>query len=110
MNNITGFPQYSVKYYREDLYKLIKFNKLLIPRLKDSPASDVEDSEPSDGKLINNLIRARGVIQQIALCNEWPFFCTFTIDKESMIGTISRLSIRLLLNGFVTIVRSISAV
>lgn len=82
MNNITGFPQYSVKFYRDDLYKLIKFNKPLIPRLKDSPSSDVEDPQPSDDKLINNVIRARGVIQQVALCNDWPFFCTFTIDKE----------------------------
>lgn len=82
MNNITGFPQYSVKFYRDDLYKVIKFNKPLVPRLKDSPASDVEDPQSSDDKLINNVIRARGVIQQVALCNDWPFFCTFTIDKE----------------------------
>jgi hypothetical protein len=35
-----------------------------------------------DEKLHASLIRSRGMIRQIALCNKWDFFCTMTIDGE----------------------------
>lgn len=31
-------------------------------------------------KLANNISRARGRVQEIALCNEWEWFATFTLD------------------------------
>lgn len=32
-------------------------------------------------KLANNICRAKSTIYELALCNDWDFFCTFTIDK-----------------------------
>lgn len=32
-------------------------------------------------KLANNICRAKSTIYELALCNDWDYFCTFTIDK-----------------------------
>ena len=34
------------------------------------------------GKLNNNLVRAKTVIREYALCNEFEYFITFTLDKK----------------------------
>lgn len=74
-------PLYSVKYYREGFYKLIRFNNALTPRLPSDGVS-VEDRGEDDnsGKLSQALSRARSVVFQLALCNDWDFFFTGTID------------------------------
>lgn len=33
-------------------------------------------------KLENNIARAKSIVREYALCNEWDFFCTFTINKN----------------------------
>lgn len=47
---------------------------------------DIKENEKPkkkfNGKLANNIIRAKSKIYEYALCNDWDFFATFTIDKE----------------------------
>lgn len=40
-----------------------------------------EKSIENPAKLANNISRAKSKIYELALCNEWDFFCTFTLDK-----------------------------
>lgn len=41
-----------------------------------------ENKEPSEKKPDSSLSRARRMVLEYALCNDWMFFCTFTLDKE----------------------------
>lgn len=38
----------------------------------------------NDEKLSNNLSRAKTTVQELALCNPWDYFCTFTVSKDKM--------------------------
>ena len=40
------------------------------------------DKVENKSKLANNLCRSKSTIYELAVCNDWDFFCTFTIDKE----------------------------
>lgn len=35
----------------------------------------------NDEKLLSNLVRTKSTIYELSMCNEWDFFCTFTLDK-----------------------------
>ncbi|MEA4896597.1 MAG: hypothetical protein VB064_15240 [Oscillospiraceae bacterium] len=41
-----------------------------------------EDIKENDTKLDNNFSRARSMIKQYGLCNDWDYFVTLTLDKE----------------------------
>lgn len=41
-----------------------------------------EKIEKNPQKLANNISRAKSTIYELALCNDWDYFCTFTLDKE----------------------------
>ena len=71
-------PDYSVVMYTEQIYKVIRFKAsgcrdLALPR---------KPSEHYDTKLDSSLSRSRRVILELALCNPWDWFCTFTISPE----------------------------
>lgn len=70
-------PTYSVKYYRDDFYKVIRFNTPRTPRLP-GPRSDKGSGE---GKLSQSLSRAKSVITQVSICNDWDYFFTCTLDR-----------------------------
>lgn len=36
----------------------------------------------NDEKLLSNLVRTKSTIYELAMCNEWDFFCTFTLNPE----------------------------
>ena len=57
-------PVYSVKYFRDGYYKLIRFNTPRIPRLP-TPRDAFGDAEK---KLSQAIARARSVITQVAIC------------------------------------------
>lgn len=76
----NGSPLYSVKYYRDGLYKLVKFPGGLRVRLPDDGLSPKEERS-SEGKMDAAISRAKSVIYQVAVCNDWDYFCTFTIDQ-----------------------------
>lgn len=70
-------PDYNL-YRLGDIYKIVNF-KSTLPRL--SPPVRSEETK-YDNKLVQSLSRARRVVLELALCNDWAYFCTFTLDKE----------------------------
>lgn len=41
---------------------------------------DVDEFAERIGRFVNNLVRARSMLEQIGNCNTWQYFVTFTID------------------------------
>lgn len=68
---------YSIKMYREDYYKVVRFNTPLGYR---SPTPR-NGKSVHDSKLSQSMSRARSSIIQVALCNEWDWYFTCTLDK-----------------------------
>lgn len=46
------------------------------------PIPKIKGERGHDSKLRESLIRSRTKIFELAMCNEWELFCTFTIDPE----------------------------
>lgn len=68
---------YNIYRYTDEVYKVVKFRSVA-PRL-----GIVHDRDKHyDHKLDASLSRAKRVVLELALCNEWMFFCTFTINKS----------------------------
>lgn len=76
----AGCPSYSVKYYREGFYKLIRFKHPLMPHVP--PQREQDRPEACEGKFSQAYARARSVVFQLAICNDWDYFFTGTIDKD----------------------------
>ena len=88
MKNIASFlskyltDQYSIKKYNDDSYKLTYCK---MPQL--NPGFIKEPRGPQDRsinqeKLDNNISRAKAKIFEYAMCNEFKFFITLTLDKD----------------------------
>lgn len=67
--------------YRDDLYKVVLTELPVTPKNK-SDGSAAE--KPEDGRWFSNLARARVSIEEYALCNDWRYFVTLTIDGEKL--------------------------
>lgn len=74
-------PDYTVKYYREGFYKLVRFHRPIYPMSIEDREEEASERD-SEGKLSQALSRAKSVVQQIGLCNDWPYFITLTIDGK----------------------------
>lgn len=72
-------PRYSVKFYREGVYELIRFKRALFPHL---PLKREEGESVPEEKFSQAICRAKSVIYQVAFCNDWDFFFTGTIDPD----------------------------
>ena len=70
-------PDYNL-YRLGDVYKIVNF-KSTAPRLC-PPVRTVETKY--ENKLVQSLSRGRRIVLELALCNDWAYFCTFTLDKE----------------------------
>lgn len=73
-------PAYSIHEYRPDIYKVVAFKgrrDLDVVRLKDP-----EKVQHYDNKLDCNYSRARNMVLQYALCNQWDWFFTGTLDEK----------------------------
>lgn len=78
----VGNPIYGIKFYREGRYKIVKYLSSRSLGLPKDPFSDSgSDDREDDGKYAQAYSRAKSVIFQIAICNDWDYFCTFTIDR-----------------------------
>lgn len=72
-------PSYSVYRYTDCIYKVVHFKREKRPvRLTERK----ENHQSYDIKLEASLSRARSVVLQLALCNEWKWFASFTISKD----------------------------
>lgn len=96
------FDLCTVKKYNKDYYKMVilkrgvyrngfegkkhlnimQMNKICNSNLPDQEQYNFKNQGINDNKLDNNLIRARSKILELALCNEFKYFITFTIDRK----------------------------
>jgi len=78
---------YSVKQYTPSLFKVshLKGCRIGAPdRSRTHPLYSYQMPAPSDepgSKFESSLSRAKSQVHQYAICNEWDWFCTFTLDK-----------------------------
>lgn len=81
----TSFPyEYEVAILKKygSKYKLTLHNVLRTKGLEDTGSKTVvPKGSVNEEKLLNNLARTRNTIFELAMCNEWDLFCTFTLDK-----------------------------
>lgn len=75
------YNQAILKSYDDKKYKLVNFKVLRTPDL-DIIYSYSEKGSVNDAKLENNIIRAKSTIYELALCNDWAWWCTFTLNKQ----------------------------
>lgn len=79
-NSVTPF--HSITQYREGLYKIVTFKSAgAFPQDQDV-FFEKKAAESYDHKLDNSFSRARSMVLQYALCNDWTYFFTGTIDKS----------------------------
>lgn len=73
-------PTFNVYKYNNNLYKVIHFPR---PRpLLVAPGGVDRSKKGRDRKLDSAVSRARKNVLELALCNPWDWFGTFTLDKE----------------------------
>lgn len=73
-------PTFNVYKYNNNLYKVVHFKR---PRpLLAAPGEVDRSKKGNDRKLDSAVSRARKTVLELALCNPWDWFCTFTLDKE----------------------------
>ena len=74
-------PDYNLYRYRADFYKVVRF-KSTAPRLG-AVRKPKEEGFKHEDKLPAALSRARRVCLELALCNDWKWFATFTIAEST---------------------------
>ena len=74
-------PDYNLYRYRHDFYKVVHF-KSTAPRGA-CGSGDKGEGYKNEDKLPQALSRARRVCLELALCNDWKWFATFTIAKDN---------------------------
>ena len=87
-------PTYNISYFRPGLYKVIRF-KSTAPRSGRLPQEKVEGFKHTD-KLSQSVSRSRRLVLEYALCNDWKWFGTLTIDA----GKDEREDLKLFYNHF----------
>lgn len=82
---MAGFvgPDYVVKSYSYDLKKIVRMKNGACSRVNwdDVPCSTSENKKIGD-KFYSSFIRAKNTFFDIVMCNEWDYFCTFTLDPQ----------------------------
>lgn len=64
--------------------RLGDIDKIYEYRIKEEgEISYIPKGSVNDEKLQNNLIRAKNVIKEYALCNRWTYFCTMTLSSSN---------------------------
>ena len=75
---------YNIKEYNKDLYKII-YCKLPVKRAGfENKANFKRPRDVNDSKLSNNVTRARTKVFDLAICNDFEYFITLTINKEKL--------------------------
>ncbi len=77
---ITSY--YNIKQYNDDIYKLT-YCKKPIKRAGFEDKNNIKRSrDVNDEKLSNNVARARAMVFEYALCNDFQYFVTLTLNKD----------------------------
>nr|WP_326171392.1 hypothetical protein [uncultured Oscillibacter sp.] len=69
-------PLYTVYYYTDFLYRVVKFK-----RCRDGLALHDLEQEPQE-RFLQSYSRSRSKVLQYALCNEWDYYVTITVDPK----------------------------
>ncbi len=72
---------WSIYRYSETVYKICKFPNGRPHGVRRKDTDSKPDSDP-DSKLAASLSRSRRVVLELALCNDWDYFCTFTLSPD----------------------------
>lgn len=70
---------WSLYHYGKGVYKIVYFKKTSTEKKKKQ--SPIKGTVTNDERLANSLSRARSTVFEIALCNDFEYFCTFTLDE-----------------------------
>ena len=73
-------PAHSVRCYTDDCWKVVTFRGGGIESV--GAYHDRAPEPPPDGKFRQAFARARSAVLEIALCNPWEYFATFTLDES----------------------------
>ena len=77
--------------YKRDVFTIKQYGKHIqkityCAFLRESGWEDTREHTPkgtkNDEKLANNLSRAKARVKELALCNPWDYWCTFTLDEK----------------------------
>lgn len=72
-------PTYRIFHFRGGIYKLVKFKRKSVYVYHGQRRSD----EPKhENKLDSSISRTKKIVLEVALCNQWEYFCTFTLSKD----------------------------
>lgn len=77
--------------YRSDIFTVRQYGKYIVritwhKSLRES-GWESEQGKPrkgtvNDSKLENNLCRAKSTVRELVLCNDWDYWCTFTLSPD----------------------------
>lgn len=71
----------TVKKYTAHRYK-ITLHKCLRQAGFEKDRNYIPKGSVNDEKLDSNLARAKGIVYEYAICNDWQYFCSLTLDKK----------------------------
>lgn len=76
-------PLYTVRKYNDQIYKVTKFKSQKL-RVRPAKPDTTPDHKPLESyEVIQRAVsRSRRMVTELALCNQWDWFCTFTLDKK----------------------------
>lgn len=77
--SISASPVHSIHEYGNGIYKVVTFKGVRDP--DNAYLRQSETVQHNEKKLDNNFSRARNMVLQYALCNQWDYFFTGTIDR-----------------------------
>lgn len=67
-------PLYTIYHYTDFIYRVVKFKR------RPCACPFLADSDAADERLSQSYSRSRSMVLQLALCNEWDYFATLTLD------------------------------
>lgn len=86
--SLSGLEQYSDRFCDVsivrygDTYKFITFKRSC--HCAGSSGLFLDNKNKNDTKLANNISRARGRVFELAMCNQWGFFVTLTLNADNI--------------------------
>ena len=84
--NYYNIKKYTNSYYRLTVFKVaVKNPGYEVEEVETKYKSEKSDkNDETDGKIDKSIIRARSRVFEYALCNEFDYFVTLTLDKNKM--------------------------
>lgn len=75
---LFGSDFYNIYNFNDRIFKVVGFNRMPVGSVEKKPADEFSSY---DEKLSSSISRTKRIVLEYALCNNWSYFCTFTLDK-----------------------------